>query len=370
MIFTTASPRTTHRGRGSLAPCLTPPNRATGWKLTVCATSSLHHKMPLQDHRQTKIYTLVPHEAIPKWRALTHGELSDFRFEAVREDTEHSRLFNINSSRPQNMTRADDSKSKKQRVASGIRNGLSCVLTALLYALCSPFIACYGLFFCCLIVSGRWEPCGTNRMRRHQKEAMRRHKAAEEGKWKPSWFGPHSFSVLLPPALAPRRPVTPSPEDTCETSQPSSIFFSRLPAEVRSMVLKEAFGGQTIHIDRYFDHPRQRQAACPSWCPSSMGDNADLERSQRPPCPKPHTGHWGITSYRLKSKSQQWRSSVCHRNPPASDVFHPSWIESWRQPYDDSCRRGNKQHCDAWPGKWPLKCTVGAMGWLRSCRHA
>ncbi|KAL2205155.1 hypothetical protein CC79DRAFT_981745 [Sarocladium strictum] len=347
-----------------------PTQQQREWKLIVCATSPLHHKMPLQDHRQTFTYALVPHEGTPKWRALTHGELSDFKFEPVREDTGHPRPFNIHTSRQQKMSRAEYFRSMKERVVSGIRKGASRVLLALFYALSSPFIACFGLYFFCLVVSGRWEPCGTGRIRRRQEEARRRDKAAEEGKWKPSWFGRHSFSVSLPPALAPRRPVTPSPEDTCKSSQPSSVFFSRLPAELRSMILKEAFGGQTIHIDRYFDHPRQRCAACPWWCPSSKGDDVDLERGQKQPCPKPHMGHWSVTSRSLKSKSHRWRSSVCHRNPPGSDVFHPSWIESWRQPHNDTCRSGNKQHCDAWPGQWPLKCTVGAMGWLRTCRHA
>lgn len=36
-----------------------------------------------------------------------------------------------------------------------------------------------------------------------------------------------------------------------------SMFFQRLPAELRRMMLIEAFGGRTLHADLEWDHPRQ-----------------------------------------------------------------------------------------------------------------
>ncbi|KAI1042739.1 hypothetical protein LB505_001096 [Fusarium chuoi] len=74
-------------------------------------------------------------------------------------------------------------------------------------------------------------------------------------------------------------------------------------------------------------------------------------------------------------KQWAWKSSVCHRFPPSGriDSRGPGYDP---QPCDDECvygwngRQGFRPQCEHWPGEGPKKCSVGAMGWLLSCKQA
>ncbi|UKZ79780.1 hypothetical protein TrVFT333_007542 [Trichoderma virens FT-333] len=148
----------------------------------------------------------------------------------------------------------------------------------------------------------------------------------------------------------------------------NSSFFTKLPIEIRRKILIEAFGGQTVHMDLIYDHPPQ---------PAEEQTEETLRKNggQRPHGNFNVNFHHGITCDRKnlrlddsQPKEWAWRSSVCHRNSPAH--CHPG---QGVQPGEDYCRFGQSPwhiRCLGWPGEFPTKCQIGAMGWLCSCRQA
>lgn len=173
----------------------------------------------------------------------------------------------------------------------------------------------------------------------------------------------------LPSQRRARLTPTPSCEDLVSASNAAtanSSFFTRLPFEIRRKILIEAFGSQTVHMDLVYDHPLVPPEEQP------LRHRDDIWRSQ------PHGnmnlrfrgGSCDSQNLRLddsRPKEWAWRSSVCHRNspgcPPTARV----------QPAEDYCRFGQtewQRTCLTWPGEFPTKCLIGAMGWLRSCRQA
>ncbi|KAM0457323.1 hypothetical protein ACHAO4_003121 [Trichoderma viride] len=173
----------------------------------------------------------------------------------------------------------------------------------------------------------------------------------------------------LPSQRRTRLTPTPSCEDLVASpsdATANSSFFTKLPLEIRRKILIEAFGGQTVHMDLVYDHP----LVLPEEDPVKEQDGL-----YRVP---PHgnmvlVGQGGPAesqSLRLddsRPKEWAWRSSVCHRNspgcPPTKQI----------QPAEDYCRFGQTEWqriCLTWPGEFPTKCLIGAMGWLRSCRQA
>jgi hypothetical protein len=95
---------------------------------------------------------------------------------------------------------------------------------------------------------------------------------------------------------------------------PACLFF-QLPYDVRSMILLEAFGDCTLHVDLV----RQEE----SW---------------------------------------QWRGAVCHRNMSRPPSIQYAWLGPWNDP------------CMQWAyereGKFPEAYSIGIMGFLLSCRQA
>lgn len=174
------------------------------------------------------------------------------------------------------------------------------------------------------------------------------------------------------PKLPSQRRARLTPTPSCEdlTSAPNaatanSSFFTKLPMEIRRKILMEAFGGQTVHMDLIYDHPLLP--------PEKQADDSNRERE-----PRAH-GNMNVNVHPLtcsvnnlrlddsQPKEWAWRSSVCHRNPPG----YP--LGEGVQAGEDYCRYGQTQwqiRCSAWPGNFPTKCLIGAMGWLRSCRQA
>ncbi|PTB66884.1 hypothetical protein BBK36DRAFT_1198760 [Trichoderma citrinoviride] len=191
-------------------------------------------------------------------------------------------------------------------------------------------------------------------------------------------------SLTLPPLLIiddppipphPRLPsqrrgrLTPTPSHeslvaATNAATADSPFFTRLPLEIRRKILVEAFGAQTVHMDLIYDHPAQQQQQQPLQGvlrPRAHG-NLSVRLS---------TGVCDARNLRLddsRPKEWAWRSSVCHRNPPGR--CRPG---EEVQPAEDYCRFGQSPWhytCRHWPGEFPTKCLVGAMGWLCSCRQA
>ncbi|KAM0258608.1 hypothetical protein ACHAQJ_003779 [Trichoderma viride] len=171
-----------------------------------------------------------------------------------------------------------------------------------------------------------------------------------------------------------RAQLTPTPSHenlipSTNVATAGSSFFTKLPLEIRRKILIEAFGGQTVHMDLIYDHP----LLPPEDQPDDSHEEPQKRRSRAHGNLNVNLNsvRCDIQNLRLddsRPKEWTWRSSVCHRNPPAS----------WRpgqgvQPAEDYCRFGQTQWqrtCLVWPGEFPTKCLVGAMGWLRSCRQA
>ncbi|KAF4345388.1 hypothetical protein FBEOM_689 [Fusarium beomiforme] len=136
----------------------------------------------------------------------------------------------------------------------------------------------------------------------------------------------------------PRRLLTSEPLHEPPTTVNSYGMFQILPTEIRTRILRLAFGGRTLHVDLTYGLPT-------------------------PPDPERHGG------------LQQLPYSVCHRLPPSGimDSRGPGYDP---QPCDDECvrgwngRNGFRPQCEHWPGEKPKNCSVGAMGWLLSCQQA
>ncbi|KAH7124523.1 hypothetical protein EDB81DRAFT_810918 [Dactylonectria macrodidyma] len=70
----------------------------------------------------------------------------------------------------------------------------------------------------------------------------------------------------------------------------------------------------------------------------------------------------------------RWFGCVCHRFQPGKQCLSLGRRRNFpNQPFRESdidlCLKG-LVWCDSWPGKWPIKCQIGIIGWLMSCRNA
>lgn len=114
-----------------------------------------------------------------------------------------------------------------------------------------------------------------------------------------------------------RRPITPTSFDT-----PACLFF-QLPYDIRSMVLAEAFGGHTLHID--------------------LAREEDV---------------W------------QWRGTVCYRNTYEGGVTIPQSMRyAWHGPWNDTCMKNYERERQR-QGKGEEEYKIGTIGFLLSCRQA
>lgn len=154
------------------------------------------------------------------------------------------------------------------------------------------------------------------------------------------------------------------PDQDC-IKKKENILFQRIPFEIRRQILVLAFGEQTVHMDLQFRYPLDLAEKKLTWL--RLHARIDYSRSRR-----------GTDGYlqRTEGERQEWRwfSCVCHRFPPnATQLSHGRrrnypWL-FFRDPDDDRCLEGCGT-CEEWPGEWPVKCQIGIMGWLLSCKQA
>jgi hypothetical protein len=161
----------------------------------------------------------------------------------------------------------------------------------------------------------------------------------------------------------PRHPLTrPASPHASSAEKTKDLFFGRLPPEIRYCIQLMAFGNRTVHMDLRFDHPFNLVEKRPylAWAihariySETMANNSHLRDSQE--------------------MGWRWFGCVCHRYPPRGThlSFGRRRNLPWghfREPDVDPCLRGSGL-CNEWPGDWPLKCQIGIMGWLLSCRNA
>lgn len=164
------------------------------------------------------------------------------------------------------------------------------------------------------------------------------------------------------PVLPSTRPraLTPSPSSENLALEQASRFFREFPRELRWQILTLAFGNRAVHMDLSFVHPVAvwRNGDLP--IVAHAGLHADTW--QEPPAVK-----WDTSV----PKSWQWWGCVCHRPPPEHlKSLTDRLYQVEPGPGADACRFGAPHNCKNWPGIYPLKCKIGAMGWLLSCRQA
>ncbi|KAF6829486.1 hypothetical protein CPLU01_07892 [Colletotrichum plurivorum] len=148
----------------------------------------------------------------------------------------------------------------------------------------------------------------------------------------------------------PRRPITPAnvnvPSESPKLITPNGPFF-RLPAELRTDIIAEAFGNKTLHVLVEFDCP-------PIHTPAGHGGTR--------PSPSQTAREGEIARHLRRRRRWRWRSCVCHR-----ELRDHEW---WRTIGEDRCLAGEAPNCHRWHGETPGKCFLGVMGWLLSCRQA
>lgn len=147
-----------------------------------------------------------------------------------------------------------------------------------------------------------------------------------------------------------------------------SLFFARLPPEIRHQILVAAFGGRTLHMDIRESPPMLPAAERPPVTISEKdmphgGLGADLDRYGRWPREvlKAAVEARVITPGGSGAAPWQWWSCVCHRSWPRA-VPSPLW--------EDECVHGKSTFCSFYPGEAPGKCHIGCTGWLTTCRQA
>ncbi|KAI5456878.1 hypothetical protein BGZ63DRAFT_428317 [Mariannaea sp. PMI_226] len=136
--------------------------------------------------------------------------------------------------------------------------------------------------------------------------------------------------------------------------------YFKIPPEIRRHILCLAFGQRRVHMDLSYDNqdtpPSTNQSAEGRHC----GIGSDFSATKRKSIFDDFQGGcW------------HWWSSVCHRLPPdhESKSMGPMTYQGSNGPWADTCRLGQAEHCDSWPGGIPSKCHIGTMGWLLSCRQ-
>lgn len=128
--------------------------------------------------------------------------------------------------------------------------------------------------------------------------------------------------------------------DIASDRSSQSLFFTKLPRELRAEIYRHAFGDRTFHMDFRFVGPTCKSTERPY----HAGINGNAKGCRRPSVAQPQKWRW-------------W-GSICHR-----DMSKPFWI--------DTCQDGVGT-CSWSPGlpAVPGICHVGVMGWIRSCRQA
>lgn len=184
-------------------------------------------------------------------------------------------------------------------------------------------------------------------------------------------------SLNLPselPYLPAERPSNLTPSSSQESlvlsGSSDCAFFQRLPFEIRRLILIEAFGNYTLHMDLIHGYPlpphseRMRD-------PKLVPRHAQLTWPEPAPEPEP-------SRFRKRKPKQveqwRWQGCVCHDFP--FGICNNG-------PWNDNCRIGV-----IGPGPWTFEelekgdcdpsldrsrrssCFLSIMGWLLSCKQA
>jgi hypothetical protein len=179
----------------------------------------------------------------------------------------------------------------------------------------------------------------------------------------------------LPWSLVSLPPRPKSLAESWHPAQQTQAAFYKLPTELRQLVLREAFGGRTLHLD-----VRSRN----SLHTLSMSAPGDIFETYRPAArgwrrlvpwfwPKSyrHTIH---TSESLEElPAWKWYGCFCHRGRVVwSDALWVWHCDALAPLFSDGCWRGGPWCCkrDDVEARVPDDARVAAIGFLLSCKRA
>lgn len=186
----------------------------------------------------------------------------------------------------------------------------------------------------------------------------------------------HNFTNSEAAENVPPPPILPSERAHCLESFPNgdvspkgtakSDFFQQLPPDIRRMIMIEAFGDRIVHVDLRLVQSGRTLKTHATFHGCSP-EHSLRETGKTPPFSSANTTpHW------------RWYGCVCHREPEWRVRNHTIMNNSLSPPWIDGCLNevrndgtvDSRRVCEEWSGQEPLKCRIGAMGWLRSCRQA
>lgn len=174
-----------------------------------------------------------------------------------------------------------------------------------------------------------------------------------------------------PPILPESRPRPLTASCPKRTGYQTSPLFTRLPADILTAILREAFADNVLHIDLDFEHPYRKPKDPTKTHAGRKGRSYTLDR------PRAAAGvrREYVPVDKLRSKRWQWWSCVCHRRVrtpwvviKGTHTTDPVWPKD--EVWYDRCRYGENRYCEMISGTAPGKCMVGVMGWLLSCHAA
>lgn len=184
-----------------------------------------------------------------------------------------------------------------------------------------------------------------------------------------------------------------------------SAFFQHLPLDIRRLILLQAFGDRTVHVEYFFDSEeegvyRRQQHQQQQAGGANNTATSTLTTSSRSSWIFPswiydsgRGGMWSRTED-TKQKPNGWCAFVCDSDSALASSSPPRGGES-RKPRRGQWERGNSSSCsvmaasgqhDCWEEYRGLMTTrtttrgataaarerarIGVVGWLRTCRRA
>ncbi|OAA53258.1 hypothetical protein ISF_08872 [Cordyceps fumosorosea ARSEF 2679] len=151
----------------------------------------------------------------------------------------------------------------------------------------------------------------------------------------------------LPPCAPSAVVAAPLPSATA-----SSPLFTRLPAELRHLILVAAFGDLVVHMHLSLERPPRRPRRNARRGPVAAANYA---------------GHPGRHAFDPDARPfWRWRSSRCHSHCSLAPGLWGTALSSGFGGDRDYCVAG--ESCGH-PGA-PESCRLGALGWLLTCREA
>lgn len=173
------------------------------------------------------------------------------------------------------------------------------------------------------------------------------------------------------PCLAFVRPRSLTTESQDFSGSDNSIFFTKLPLDLRSKIMRLAFGYWGIHVELDFDNPLLKMRA-PGVTEDGLkvGTHHPMILDERS-CPDSQDSgyRWGRYLPRVdkrQPKQWQWWSGICA--PHVSVFDNPQLYGGHRYSIDICTTLRPKWWADMYAGD--SMAAIGIMGWLLTCRQA